>query len=429
MENVYNIRLKKYLYFVLPDSVRNNADTVINKGEMAVIIHLHYEDTVDKYFNYICNIPMNVDVYISVSEEKTKLRIEENMERYHLQNCRIVEKKNRGRDISALLVACREIAMRYEYICFLHDKKEKKEYLREYTEEWISLMWENTIASEEFIYNIKDVFEKHKDIGILAVPEPFGMRENCAFDNAWYSNFDKTVDLAHRLKLNSNIDPALSPITVGTAFWARAKALGKLLSYHWCYEDFAEEPLPDDGTINHAVERILAYVAQDAGYYTGAVRTIKCAEKHICDMQHLLKMSFERMDELGIGNIDDVVNYERRKEKCRSFFEKYEEVYLYGAGKRGERILRFLRLMGLQPKAFLVTSLTSDFSELNGVPIKELGEISLTEKVGIIITVNIVNKDEIIESLEEKNFHNYMWLLGEENENISMCQFRENTNR
>lgn len=410
MENVYNIRLKENLYFVLPDSVRNNADTVINKGEMAVIIHLHYEDTVDKYFNYICNIPMNVDVYISVSEEKTKLRIEENIERYHLQNCRIVEKKNRGRDISALLVACREIAMQYEYICFLHDKKEKKEELRKFTEEWITLMWENTIASEEFIYNIKDVFERHKDIGILAVPEPFGVMENCAFENTWYLDFDKTVDLAHRLKLNSNIDPALSPITIGTTFWARAKALGKLLYAHWCYEDFVEEPLPDDGEINHAVERILAYVAQDAGYSTGTVQTIKWAERYICVMQHLLRVSFERMSELGIGNIDDVINHERRKEKLRSFFEKYEEVYLYGAGKRGEKGLRLLKLMGLRPKAFLVTSVTSGLTELDGVPIKGLGEISLTEKVGIIITVGMQYKDEMIKILEEKDFHDYIYV-------------------
>lgn len=411
MENVYTIRLKENLYFVLPDSVKNNADTVINKGEMAVIIHLYYEDTVDEYFNYICNVPMNVDVYISVSEERTKKRIEENIKRYHLQNCKIIKKKNRGRDISALLVASREIAMQYEYICFLHDKKEKNKYVREFTETWISLMWENTIASEEFIYNIKDVFEKHEDIGILTVPEPFGERENCAFDNTWYLAFDETVSLAYRLGLNSNIDRMFPPITIGTAFWAKTKALEKLLSYNWCYEDFIEEPLPNDGTINHAVERILAYVAQDAAYSTGTVQTIKWAEKYICNMQHLLKLSFERMSELGIGNIDDVVNYEKRKEKCRIFFEEYEDVYLYGAGKRGEKSLRFLKLIGLRPKAFLVTSITPGFSELAGVPVKELGEINLTEKVGVIITVNILNRDEIIELLEEKNFHNYMWMM------------------
>ncbi len=415
MENVYNIRLKKNLYYVLPDSARNNVDTVINKGEVAVIIHLYYEDTVNQYFNYICNIPMNIDVYISVSEEKTKLRIEENIERHHLQNCKIIEKKNRGRDISALLVACREIAMQYEYICFLHDKKEKNEYIKAFTEEWISLMWENTIASEEFIYNIKDVFEKHEDIGILTVPEPFGMRENGAFDNTWYMNFEKTVSLANMLKLDCDLNEACPPITLGTAFWAKTKALEKLLAYSWKYEDFTEEPLPNDGTINHAVERIIAYVAQDAGYNIGTVRTIKCAEKHICIMQHLLRIAFERMSLLGIYNIEDAINYERRKETYYSFFQKYENVYLYGAGEMGERTLHFLKLLGLQPKIFLVTSDAVGFSELGGVPIKELEQVELSEKVGIIITVGMKYKDEIIGLLKKRGFHNYIWMREGEN--------------
>ena len=72
MDNVYNIRLDKNLFFVLPDSVKNNSHTVINKGEMAVIIHLYYEDTINQYFDFIHKIPANIDVYISVSGERAE---------------------------------------------------------------------------------------------------------------------------------------------------------------------------------------------------------------------------------------------------------------------------------------------------------------------------------------------------------------------
>lgn len=413
MDNVYNIRLEKNLFFVLPDSVRNNIHTVIKRGEMAVIIHFYYEDTVDKYFDYICRIPSDIDVFISVSEEKTKFKIENQIKKHNLNNCRIVKKQNRGRDISALLVACREIAMKYEYICFLHDKKANGERRKQFTEEWISLMWENMIASEELIYNIRDVFDTNQNIGILAVPEPFGKKDNCAFENSWYANFDETLRLADRLGIQCNLDEKFPPITIGTAFWAKTKALQKLLSYPWSYEDFMDEPLPDDGTLNHAVERIFAYAAQDAGYDTGTIRTTGWAEKHIGIMQHLLRIAFHNMEDLVIRNIDDMVNYRVRQKKCFSFFEKYEEVYLYGAGKWGRGGLKFLRTIGLQPKAFIVTFNVSGSAKLEGIPIKELEQINLTEKTGIIITAGADHKNEIIEVLERKGFHDYMWMLEE----------------
>ena len=414
MDNVYNIRLDKNLFFVLPDSVKNNSHTVINKGEMAVIIHLYYEDTINQYFDFIHKIPANIDVYISVSGERAEAEVENNIKKFQLKNCRVVRKKNRGRDISTLLVACRAIAVAYEYICFLHDKKENGEWRKRYTEAWIASMWENTIASKELIYNIRDVFDNNPDIGVLAVPEPFGEKDNCAFENSWYENFDETCRLADKLGIQCNLDEKLPPITIGTAFWAKTKALGKLLLYPWTYEDFMEEPLPRDGTLSHAVERIFAYVAQDAGYDTGTIRTVKWAEKQIGIMQHLLRISFRDMEDLAIRNIDDVVNYDARKDKCYSFFREYDEVYLYGAGKWGRRGIRFLKAIGLCPKAFVVSANTSGLTESEGVPIMELERAGLTERTGIIITVGARYKDEIIELLKRMDFHNYMWLMGEE---------------
>ena len=49
-------------------------------------------------------------------------------------------------------------------------------------------------------------------------------------------------------------------------FWARSAALAPLfkLQFHW--DDYPEEPLPGDGTLLHALERILPFVASHNGY-------------------------------------------------------------------------------------------------------------------------------------------------------------------
>ncbi|MCD8325676.1 MAG: rhamnan synthesis F family protein [Lachnospiraceae bacterium] len=49
------------------------------------------------------------------------------------------------------------------------------------------------------------------------------------------------------------------------------EALKAFYDRGWEYDDFPEEPLPMDGTISHAIERLRPFAAQQAGYYTAFV--------------------------------------------------------------------------------------------------------------------------------------------------------------
>ena len=44
---------------------------------------------------------------------------------------------------------------------------------------------------------------------------------------------------------------------VGTMFWARTCALSPLIDVNLQWDDYPQEPLPYDGTLLHAIERIL----------------------------------------------------------------------------------------------------------------------------------------------------------------------------
>ena len=52
--------------------------------------------------------------------------------------------------------------------------------------------------------------------------------------------------------------------------------------------------------------------------------------------------------------------------------------------------------------------------ELDGYPVRDLEEIEIDGKVGIIVAVGIAHIDEIIQVLEEKGIRNYIWVMGEE---------------
>jgi len=412
MENVYDIRRKENLNMILSDQVKNNPDTVIKVHQMAIIVHLHYSDTVEIFFEYLKKVPEVIDIYVSTSEAETKQKILSCIEKYHLKNCSVVDKQNRGRDISALLVACRSIIEKYEYFCFLHDKKGKHQYDHGYKWDWVISMWNNMIASEEYIYNVKNIFDEQDKIGVLAVPEPFYMEYAPAVDNAWYKSFEQTKGLAQKLQLNCRIDYNISPITLGTVFWCRRKALKKLFSYPWRYEDFDKEPLANDGTTSHAVERIFAYVAQDAGYLTGNIRTIHYAERNLEDMQYCLRMSFGRLRQyMGIWNFDNLLYYDKRKQRCVSFAQKHDEIYLFGAGMGCKHCLCMLREENIIPKAILVTQNDTGKEEFMGIPLVEFVSIPKGKNIGIIIAVDERFRDEIARKLEEFDFYEYMWMM------------------
>ena len=78
-------------------------------------------------------------------------------------------------------------------------------------------------------------------------------------------------------------------------FWAKTDALKKLFEHGWKYEDFPEEPLPIDGTISHAIERVLGYVAQDAGYKTGVIMTDKIAAQLLVRVQSDMRVMYEQL--------------------------------------------------------------------------------------------------------------------------------------
>ena len=60
--------------------------------------------------------------------------------------------------------------------------------------------------------------------------------------------------------------PPFFEFPIGTMFWARVDALRPLFELKISRDEYPEEPVPDDGTILHALERLLPFVAQHVGY-------------------------------------------------------------------------------------------------------------------------------------------------------------------
>ena len=403
MKNVCDIKIEKNMNYILPTNYSKKENIyLIQQKKILIIIHLHYLDTVSYYLSFVKFIPDNIDIIFTISDETVKDVLQEADILRSRRNCRIVEKRNRGRDISAILVACRTEILKYDYICFLHDKKEKSIEYKDDIKQWIHCLWENMIGSKAYIENVLDLFLNNPDLGLLVPPFPISRHLPMLYTDVWGRNYSITKDLIDRMGLKCDLSMDKQPITLGTVFWAKVAALRKLFEIEWKYEDFDDEPLKIDGTISHSIERVLAYVAQDAGFDTGWVMTDRYAGEFLEYTRDTLKKIFYRLDSsLGILKISELESYDRRATELMEFIDHYEKFYIFGAGEWGNHCFLMLNDQIKTPSAFLVSDTSHNCKSMYGIPVCALSEVKIDEKIAIIIAVGEKYRAEVLDLFRE----------------------------
>lgn len=408
--NILNIKTSMHLERVIPNEVEDSFQLDIQRVSAAVIVHLYYADLLPECMDYIEEIPSSFDVYIVTANKAMLGEIKKQIIERGLTNCIIREKNNRGRDFSALLVACKDILLKYDYLCFVHDKKSHAHSPVPSGKTWLYNLWSCMLNSNGYIKNIVDTFENNPCLGLLVPPEPCHSEAIAGIGFTWASDFDITKELLKKLNIEVPLDRNLHPITLGTAFWCRTKALKPLFEQSYEYEDFPDEPMAIDGTICHALERIFAYVAQGMGYYTEYVMSPEFAGLRMAKMTTYLTQTMTIMRDLNIwdrqdGGVIFRVEKERRQfeyaDYLRTFAYRHNIVYIYGAGKYGQGCCGFLQAQGVKIAAFIVTNKDQNQDDIMGIPVKTLDEIEMVGGMGIIVALKRAYRAEVIPKLDK----------------------------
>jgi len=256
---------------------------------VALFMHIYYPESAELAATLADRMPENADIYISTdSEEKAKVFRAVFREARSAKGIIIVE--NRGRSESALLVGMAEVAQKYDMVCFWKEKVSSQ------VDYHAALGWgykidDSLLASSTYVDNIIRIFAAEPRLGMLCVPEPFHAIYQWVPGHEWAANYKNTKKLAELLGLRVPMDVDEQPVcSFGGAFWFRPAALKKLFDHPWMYTDFPEEPLPIDGTILHAIERIYSFVCQDAGYYPAFVMSNRYASLEYTNLRQYLSL-------------------------------------------------------------------------------------------------------------------------------------------
>lgn len=241
---------------------------------IVVIAHIYYEDLLDYDFSYLSNIPDYIDIVITIDEIEKKILIEENYLSKLKNNSKVILVNSRGRDMAGLFVGCKDIIGHYDYFCFIHDKKSSYFNYHLIGSSFRDIIWENVLYSEDYINSIVASFDEIDSLGLIVPPRVYHSTYFTSFyKKYWLANIKEIEKLFAKMNLDVELNLKELPLPIGNCFWAKFDALKPLFDLDWSYEDFHPEPLPIDGTVSHALERIYAHVAASQGFYTEIVMT------------------------------------------------------------------------------------------------------------------------------------------------------------
>lgn len=288
-QNQTDIKNTLHLNYIVPSNVLENKPEDTSTRKIALIMHIYFIDQIEYCYNYARSMPEGTDVYITTNSEEKKNAILEVFNKLdcHKLDVKVIE--NRGRDVSALLVAGRDFIMDYDYVCFVHDKKVGQLDWGIKGNAFSYQCFENLLKNSAFVENLIHVFDENPRLGLLVPPPPGFGDYYFTYGYSWGNNFEATQTLYDELDLTVPMSPDRDPIApLGTMFWFRPKALKLLFDQGWDYADFPKEPNAVDGTRLHAVERIYPFVAQQAGYYPAWVMADTYAKLEVTNLNFML---------------------------------------------------------------------------------------------------------------------------------------------
>lgn len=273
--NIDDIRKAMHLDYVLPSQAIN--PQTHDRPHSAFIYHVYFMDLLEDTCHYIASLPEETDLYITSTEDKIPQIREYMQQRGISHQATFIPVINRGRDVSALLVAACPVVLsgKYDVIGFAHDKKssQNQENGHHGTESqgFAYKLMENTLGSEAYVKNILTLFAENPRLGQVTPPPPYhALYFAHTIPHDWGANYEITKELLEdRLGIHVPLSPTKPTASaMGSCYWFRVEALKPLFEYGWKYEDFLPEgQMGEDGTISHAIERANGYICQSRGYY------------------------------------------------------------------------------------------------------------------------------------------------------------------
>jgi glycosyltransferase involved in cell wall biosynthesis len=224
-------------------------DNLPDNHRVALHIHVYYPELLPEIMMRLSSNQICPDLFVSITDEKNRQLVVEALKEYKGNVVDIQLVPNRGRDIGPFLTAFgHKILANYDFVGHIHTKKSVDIKDASVGETWRQFLLEHLLGGESgaMADNILSRLHNDASVGLVFPDDPYIV--------GWEANLSIAKPLAQKLGFDNLPEHFVFP--VGTMFWAKTAALAPLINLNLDWEDYPEEPLPYDGSLLHAIERL-----------------------------------------------------------------------------------------------------------------------------------------------------------------------------
>jgi glycosyltransferase involved in cell wall biosynthesis/SAM-dependent methyltransferase len=255
----------------LQDVIQNGCDCITApEGELRAALHLHvfYQDKLPSIVERLGLNTSTPDLFISAASEDVAAETREALSTYRGRIADLRVTPNLGRDIGPLLTLFgRDLCASYDFIGHLHTKKSVDLANSSFAEAWNAFLLENLVGGKHggaMLDLILYSMSSNPAIGIVFPDDPHVV--------SWTANRKHADELATRMRWGELPEQFNFPI--GSMFWMRSAMLKRFVELNLALGEYSPEPLPSDGTMVHAIERLLGIAPATMGM-TCAVTNVR----------------------------------------------------------------------------------------------------------------------------------------------------------
>lgn len=245
-----------------------------NKFKIAAIVHCYYPEIAEKILDKC--LSLGFLVYGSLTEGV------DNSELIEKYRDRVVFKKfiNRGRDIAPFITGFKDEIASSDLCIHLHTKK-SLHYGSERTD-WMDYCLESLLSN---VSEVIDIFETNENASIVFPEPPLFLLNQIN----WGHNFNRAKSILDRLGINLSKSDVLD-FPVGSMFWFKPKHLSEIFDLPISTYHFENERGQVDGTLAHAIERILGVYCLKMGR---KIIPVRCKKSKYFDLINYEKNNAE----------------------------------------------------------------------------------------------------------------------------------------
>ncbi len=232
---------------------------------VAALMHVFHTDLAPELFAAVANIKAECTLFVTTDSVAKAREIDAlcaeswRGEDGAARPVRVRVLPNRGRNIGPLLCGLRDVLTRFDLAVHVHTKRSPHERLGA---DWRRHMLDGLLGTPALVDGIMAAFAADPRLGLLAPDHHAAVRGLLQ----WGGNFNLAAALLGMAGEDGLSREHALDFPSGGMMWFRPAALGKLLGLGLEPYHFEPESGQLDGTLAHAIERVLYHFVEAAGY-------------------------------------------------------------------------------------------------------------------------------------------------------------------